>query len=1045
MLSLVAPGAALGLSIPASPEGKIVLALTWMPTAIVGLVLLTALLILFVRRIPPGDSETGNAPTWFRLLVAGFSVALLQALMAGLYMLVKPDAFTHADLTMQYLPRGLVLAAALVGLLALFADYSRNSARALARGRARLAGPFKTPVIGLLTPTEEQISSACGRLMLYTSAGRRLTGLFVVALLLPVLTLVGLDVLRRQGYQLSYWPLVLPFLFCWGALLLAWLRVNVARRRLNRRSLVTYCQELATLGRRWGAAVDAELRLAGLGMYQRLADLADVLGKERLLQQGMVEAVEAVAEARLALAQAAMEPGGEGIKEATEYLVGAVELRDLRRGEWLGLGWLLASDYVPESLVRDRARYGHLLLNYCRAWVAAQRQLRQNVPLSAGVRTNARLRLVVNALERRVCSLTPLRTDEQTKLAEQGAPHLSGTLSEATGRADRSAKDAPWRTDTFLADLAARPDLQLLLTLNEAVLKLDETLPWARLNAGLCCLALGDAATARAHLEVVASQRRDDPVLVFYRAVAYAREQQSSDALALLEEATERDLGWFPAVRLYAEALIEVAQTPLVSPSLSGQAITTERWMRALALIGQALVQPALQARLQTPAAAPIYIAAGLAELFGRQQSAEANAWFRRALGVDRQQVQAWYGLALACWEQGQVEVTLDAVQEVLRVQPQHVPAMTLYAHVLMVRGEMTSALAMAEQALRLLGDPLVAQQRVLHHPRLFPEREVLLRVKGRAAFEQGRFDEAFVALDQVVQRYVDARFFAACALYHVGRYAEAAERLKDYLASKDGMQDCRAFLYLGCALHAQGKQQQRAALNALDACLQLAEPGTPEYLRGLLERGQIYEERGQLDQAQQDYEAALEIERSPLTVYVLAALYHRAGRDQEAYELLRAVVGEDERTPDTNQQLSAVDALAQASAGNTLQGGRHQTRILLQADESIETQTRRLFELLRERLAEQGKQSVNAQKAEQEQGELMPTDQPTGSDDSTPEAQPVDDSATGITSDVQTATPDVPSSEVKRQPMDEKRPLVAEETGDEAETVVLDEEGQSG
>jgi tetratricopeptide (TPR) repeat protein len=949
-----------GLTLPSTPDGWAVLALTWGPAVVVGLLLLITLLILLLSRVPPGDNDESQAPAWFRLFVASVCVGLLQVAMSGGVALAQPTAFTQADIAAQIVPRVLVAAVSLVGLLSLFVDYSRNATRALARGRAQLTGPFDTPVIGLLTPTEERISSAYGRLLLYTSAGRRLTGLFVLLIVLPALELGAVYLLSRRGFHVNGWPLLAPVLLCWAVYLLALLRVNAARQRLNRRSLAQYCQELVTLGRKWSAAVDGELRLAGLGMYQRVADLADAIGKERLLHQGAVEASEAVAESRLALAQASLEPGGEGVKMATEYLAGAVELRDLKRGEWLGLGWLLASDYVPESLLRDRARYGHLLLNYCRAWVAAQRQLRQKAPLSAGVKTNVRLRMVVIALEKRICSLT-----------SPDAAH--------------PGQEPPWRSATFLFELAQRPDLQLLLALNEAMLQLDESLPWARLNAGLCRLALGDAQLARAHLEVAASQRRDDPSLAFYRAVAYAREQQSSEALALLEEVTKRDLGWFPAVRMYAETLVEVSKSQVAPPATGVlmQPVSAERWKQALTLIEQALLSPEVQDRLQNPEASPIYVAFGMAELFGKRQPAEADVWFRRALSVDRQDAQAWFGMALASWEQGQIDVALSGGQETLRVQPEYVPAVTLCAQVLMARGEMAPALAMAEQALKLLADPRVSQMRVVHHPRLYPEREVLLRIKGRAAFEQGRFAEAFAALDQVVRRYVDARFFAACALYHLGRYPEVTERLKDYLASKEGAKDYRAFLYLGCALHAQGERYRRAALNALDACLELASYETPERVRALLERGQIYEERGQFEEAQRDYEAALEVERSPVTAYVLAALYHRSGRDQEAYNVLSAVAGSSGNLLAAGQSAALPHQPAAAQGGQGRSGAN--TLVFMQVNEPIETQIRRLLDILRERLAEGARQHAAALAADDAQP-TQPAAEPQAQESVVPE-----------------------------------------------------------
>lgn len=924
--SMLASGAAFNLTFPATTEGKIVLGLTWAATTLVGIMLGLALLTLLTNRIPPGDDSEGHAPAWFRLFFAAMCIGLFQAIMAVIWVIFQPNSFSQPDLTAQYTPRGVVLLTALAGLLALLYDASSNLPQRLARGQSRLRGPFETPIIGLLTPTEERVCTAYGRM-----AGRIWWMVPFQALLVAVVLF-----LTRRGMHLDVWPLLLPILFAWGFAILGLLIVNVALRRLNQRTLTTYCQELAKLGRKWVDAVDGELRLEGLGLYQRLADLADVVGKERLLQQGALEAIEAVAEARLVLAQASLEPGGEGIKDATQYLVGALELRDLKHGEWLGLGWLLASDYVPESLLKDRARYGHFLLSYCRAWMAAQRQLQQRTPLSAALKTNVRLGLVVSALERRVCALAPASPAGQ----QAGASPASAAGSE---------KAVPWRADTFLSDLAARPDVRLLLALNEAVVQLDGTLSWARVNAGLCRLAVGDAALARAHLEIAASQRRDDPTLPFYRAVAYAREQQSSEALALLEEITEKELGWFLVVRTYAETLLEVFQTPLHSSSTTvpGQTVSAERWQRARSIIERALLEAEMQPKLQLPSAAPIYIAAGMAELFENHQPAQADVWFRRALSVDGQNAQAWYGLALASWEQGNLDAAVNAAHETMvHHPPAHIPAATLFVHISMVQGQMELALSMADEALRLLSDPAVAQMRVAHHPRLSPEREVLLRVKGRAAFEQGRFHEAFAALDQVVRRYIDARFFAACALFHLGRYAEATERLKDYLASKEGARDSRAFLYLGCSLHAQGPEHLRAALNALDSCLEGAKPGAPERLRALLERGQIYEERGQLEQAQRDYEAALEIERAPLTCYVLAALYHRAGRDHDAYALLATVTGE----ASIPQEQAAP---AQRQAGDGAQPPAANTLVLMQPNEPIEQEIRRLQEILRERLTE--------------------------------------------------------------------------------------------
>ncbi len=294
--STLASSAALNLTFPATTEGKIVLGLTWAATILVAVMLGLALLTLLTNRIPPGDDSEGHAPAWFRLFFAAMCIGLFQAIMAVIWVIFQPDSFSQPDLTAQYTPRGVVLLTALAGLLALLYDASSNLPQRLARGQSRLRGPFETPIIGLLTPTEERVCTAYGRM-----AGRIWWMAPFQALLVAVVLF-----LTRRGVYLDVWPLLLPIVFAWGFAVLGLLIVNVALRRLNRRTLTAYCQELAKLGRKWVDAVDGELRLEGLGLYQRLADLADVVGKERLLQQGAIEAIEAVAEARLVLAQASL-------------------------------------------------------------------------------------------------------------------------------------------------------------------------------------------------------------------------------------------------------------------------------------------------------------------------------------------------------------------------------------------------------------------------------------------------------------------------------------------------------------------------------------------------------------------------------------------------------------------------------------------------------------------------------------------------------------------------------------------------------------------
>ncbi|HEY7126324.1 MAG TPA: tetratricopeptide repeat protein [Ktedonobacterales bacterium] len=923
IVAIGASGTLAGLTFPPTQEDW-VLILKWAPTALAGLALLVAL-IMVLRRYPPGDNPDGRAPLWSRLLQGVLGLGYVQAIMAKVISFFQHDAFTNPDPVAQTNPRAILLVLSLFGL-GLVVPYLHNSAVLRARGQARMHGPLNTPVIGLLTPLEERICTAYGRAS---------NALWLVGVPSAAGAIGALALYRYDQAPVNPWPLAAPFLLCLGMVSLIVILNVSALWRLNRRSLSVYCKQLVAQGQEFLKVVDGERRREGLALLQRVADLAHLAGKDRLLHECTVEALNAIGDARMVLAQVALEPSGPGVKAAAELVAGAAELRDLKGDEWLRLGWLLASDFTPASLIADRARYGHLLLGYCRAWLLAYQQANRAVSLSAGMAQDGHLRRMVTALEQ-TCSLVLPGTANQEALA--------------------NAANAPWRDDSFLAQLAGRPDLPMLLALNEGALELDANFSWARVNAGLCRLAKGDATQARGHLEVIATQRPDDPSLALYRVAAYTREQKSNEALTPLEETALANPGWFLAVRLYAETLLEVAKTPLEKPltSAADQPVPAERWERASMIIERALTLEPIQAQLQAPNAAPLYLALGMAQLFGRSQAAGAEVWFRRALKVDARSVIGLYGLALAAWEQGQREEAFQAAQETLRAQPQHVPAATLLAQVLLLREQMAPALGMANEGLRLLSDPQVAPVPMIRLPQFTPERQVLLHVKGRAAFELGRFDEAFQALDQVLGRYVDARFYAACALYHLGRYDEAVTRLKEFLASAEGARDYRALLYLGCAQHARGKESQDAALYALDTCLDLAPEGSSERLRALLERGQIYTEREELDKARGDYEAALKIERSPMVLFILAALYHRQGQDQEACDLLAPVVAQGNAFP----QVAPASAAQSSSRLVSLAPGA--------GNEPIEIRIQRFYAMLRARLLAAEQARLAAEQAAQ-------------------------------------------------------------------------------
>src|SRR5262249_37590002 len=152
----------------------------------------------------------------------------------------------------------------------------------------QMRGPLKVPIIGLLTPLEER---AC------TAYGRATDAIWLIGVL-AVLGAVGAFVLYRyRAVPINPWPLATPFLLCLVFLLLIALVVFAALWRLNRRSLAVYCQQIVTQAQRYLSVVDGESRREGLALYQRVVDLADQIGTERLRREGLPEALNPIGDA----------------------------------------------------------------------------------------------------------------------------------------------------------------------------------------------------------------------------------------------------------------------------------------------------------------------------------------------------------------------------------------------------------------------------------------------------------------------------------------------------------------------------------------------------------------------------------------------------------------------------------------------------------------------------------------------------------------------------------------------------------------------------
>lgn len=221
-------------------------------------------------------------------------------------------------------------------------------------------------------------------------------------------------------------------------------------------------------------------------------------------------------------------------------------------------------------------------------------------------------------------------------------------------------------------------------------------------------------------------------------------------------------------------------------------------------------VDPLEKALTHRPQDAAIWNNLGVA-LQGAGHTERAKVAFRRAVGLDRGQVSARVNLARFTMDDGDPAAALQELDHALEVQPFHPDAHHIRALALRALGRPEEALDAFDQAL----------EQAPGHPEFLLNKGILLQ-------EGKKFERAREALEEAVRSFQTGTSFWADATMTLG-----------LIAAESGDLD--------------------GAIKTYDRIL----AHCPDHGTSLVNRGDIKERLGQLESAEQDYQAALQFDIS--------------------------------------------------------------------------------------------------------------------------------------------------------------------------------------
>ncbi|GMU92078.1 MAG: hypothetical protein AMXMBFR4_11360 [Candidatus Hydrogenedentota bacterium] len=186
---------------------------------------------------------------------------------------------------------------------------------------------------------------------------------------------------------------------------------------------------------------------------------------------------------------------------------------------------------------------------------------------------------------------------------------------------------------------------------------------------------------------------------------------------------------------------------------------------------------------------------------------------YRRALAIDRQQVNALNNLSVLYLDEGRWVEAEQKALEAIAVQPTHAaayynlgvaleeqgrydPALDHYAKALQLQPDFPKAYSRLGGVLMKLGKGAEAAEAYRAYTRLLPDNPSGWINLGVALSSGGRFDEAIPQFHRALsldEANPDARYYLALALHSIGRSADAKVELKKLLATRPDYGDAHA------------------------------------------------------------------------------------------------------------------------------------------------------------------------------------------------------------------------------------------------------------
>jgi tetratricopeptide (TPR) repeat protein len=370
----------------------------------------------------------------------------------------------------------------------------------------------------------------------------------------------------------------------------------------------------------------------------------------------------------------------------------------------------------------------------------------------------------------------------------------------------------------------------------------DPERPEIRLQQGEALLALGRAEEARRlYQDLLAASPKEDGERAAVRAAALDGLGRASAALGNLDEAAK-------ALGQALEIQPQAGSTRYALAQVERQRGHKERAQALLAKGGRGAVtfpDPWAEALKDLAEGTSALLARG-GEALVNGRLEEAEAFYRRAVELAPDHVEAQRNLAVALTRSGRFQEAEEVLQAALRRRPGEALLLFDLANAQLARAQL--AQGGAEEALASFGQAVAAA----------PDFEAARFNQANALMQFQRYGEAEAALREllaIAPGHAQGRYLLAMAIYQQGRRPEGIEALRQLLAAEPDLFAARLSLASVLAQEGDGEGARREAALALGQSATAQEQAS---IYSLL--GQLSKAAGRLQEAEAQWRKALDL-----------------------------------------------------------------------------------------------------------------------------------------------------------------------------------------